>query len=109
MTLVHHHTREYSSLPSNISLNIDCARRLLSEPPVMQKPRTCLDLSKGERPNSWAEVTRLLLLVQGLLQETQSFSGCWVLATLQPQVDGRVLRENLHIAPTLGTCLEYFR
>eukprot|EP00434_Breviolum_minutum_P004863 symbB.v1.2.004290.t1/scaffold220.1/size262620/14 len=42
-------------------------RRLLSEPPVKRKPRTCLDLSQGEHPNSWAEV------------------------------DGRVLRENLHI------------
>ncbi|CAK9072703.1 Probable serine/threonine-protein kinase dyrk2 (Dual specificity tyrosine-phosphorylation-regulated kinase 2), partial [Durusdinium trenchii] len=62
-------------------------RRLLSEPPVMQKPRTCLDLSKGERPNSWAEV------------------------------DGRVLRENLHIvriylethfaeAPPIGAVLK---
>lgn len=30
-------------------------RRLLSEAPVGGKPRACLDLSKGERPHTWAE------------------------------------------------------
>eukprot|EP00913_Durusdinium_trenchii_P018738 g17608.t1 len=63
-------------------------RHLLSAPPPRRvAQRTCLDLARGERPNSWAEV------------------------------DGRVLRENLHVvriylerhfgvAPPIGAVLK---